>query len=61
MKLIAFKGGTAGVPVWINVEAVSSLQADPDPDSKLTVITTQDGRDHRVQEPLEVAVSMIQV
>lgn len=60
MKLIKFTGGTAGVPVWINSDAVSSVQADPDPGSKLTLIFTQDGKEHRVQEALEVVVKNLQ-
>lgn len=60
MKLVKFTGGTAGVPVWVNPDAVSSAQADPDPNSSLTLITTQDGKEHRVQEPLETVVGNLQ-
>ena len=60
MKLKKFSGGTAGVPVWINIDFVSTIQGDPDPDSKLTLITTQDGRDHRVKEGLDEVVKSLQ-
>jgi hypothetical protein len=60
MNLIQFKGGSDGVPVWISVDAVASVQADTDPGSKLTLITTQDGKEHRVQEPAQAVVDLIQ-
>jgi uncharacterized protein YlzI (FlbEa/FlbD family) len=60
MKLINFTGGSAGVPVWINPEAVASVQAAPDPASQLTLITTQDGKEHFVQEALAVVVDRLQ-
>jgi hypothetical protein len=60
MKLIKFTDGSAGVPVWINSEAVASVKSDSDPNSKMTLITTQDGKDHRVQGVLAAVVATLQ-
>jgi uncharacterized protein YlzI (FlbEa/FlbD family) len=59
MKLIKFTVGT-GIPVWINQEAISSVQSDSDPDSKLTLITTQDGKEYRVQGIPTAVVNTLQ-
>jgi hypothetical protein len=66
MKLVKFIDGTAfvdgpaDVPVWINVEAIASVRADSDPSSKMTLITTQDGKEHRVQGVLATIVAILQ-
>jgi uncharacterized protein YlzI (FlbEa/FlbD family) len=60
MKLIQFTAGTAGVPVWINADAVSAVQSDADSDGRLTLITTQDGKAHLVQEALATVVAKLQ-
>ena len=60
MKLIKFSAGTVGVPVWVNPEAVAAVQSDPDPNSNLTVISTQDGKTHMVQEGLVAVVNSLQ-
>lgn len=59
MNLVCFSGGPQGVPVWINPDAVSSVQKDPDPKSTLTMICKIDGKEIYVQEPLEKAVEML--
>jgi uncharacterized protein YlzI (FlbEa/FlbD family) len=58
MKLVRFKAGTSGVPVFLNPEAVSSVQSDPN--SNLTLISTQDGKSHLVQESLDDAVMSLE-
>ena len=60
MKLVKFTGGTVGVPVWINPDAVSSVQADFPSNGKMTIITTLDGQEHRVQEDLATVVNNLQ-
>jgi len=60
VKLLKFKGGSAGVPLWINADAVSAVELDRDPDRNLTLITTLDGKEHRVQETPEEVVTALQ-
>lgn len=59
MTLVGFKGGSIGVPVFISPDAVSFVQADADPESKLTVIGTLDGKEHRVQENIPTVVEAL--
>ena len=58
MKLVKFKAGTSSVPVFINPDAVASVQNDPN--SKLTLINTQDGKGHLVQESLDDVVQALE-
>jgi hypothetical protein len=60
MKLIEFKGGSEGVPLFISPDAVAAVQGDTDPGSSLTLITTLDGKEHRVQESLDMVVKNLQ-
>jgi len=59
IKLLEFRAGIAGARVFINADAVSSVQKDPDPNSTLTLITTQDGQEHPVQESLDEVVTRL--
>ena len=60
MKLIKFIAGNTGVPVWINSDAVSSVQTDGDAVNKVTLISTQDGKQYSVQGLLAAVVITLQ-
>jgi hypothetical protein len=62
MNLLKFKGGKEGVPVFISPEAVAWVQTDvmaQEDGSYLTVIGTQDGKEHRVQGALADVVAIL--
>ena len=62
MNFLEFKGGESGVPVFISPEAVVWVETDVTPQEDgtlLTVIGTQDGKEHRVQGALADVVAKI--
>jgi hypothetical protein len=62
MRLLAFKCGKEGVPVFINPEAVAWVQTDATPQEDgtyLTVIGTLDGKEHRVKGALPDVVAVL--
>lgn len=62
MKLLEFKSGKEGVSEFINPEAVAWVHTDAMPQKGgiyLTVIGTQDGKEHRVQGALADVVAIL--
>jgi hypothetical protein len=62
MKFLVFKGGKDGVPIFISPQAVVWVQTDATPQEDgtfLTVIGTQDGKEHRVQGELSDLVAIL--
>ena len=50
MKMIKLSGGGAGWPIYLNPDSIVAVEKDPAPDATLTLVTTLDGKEKRVQE-----------